>query len=344
MTVTAADGQVAAARGEQKIARRVANWLPGGLAVLVLLAYSGIGRPIWLDEALHFAMGGMTFPELLRTIDYTTIEINHGQTGAYLLADWLLLQAFGANAFALRLPSLISAALMLWAALYILRTVRIGILWQSIMMLAFASHVVLMSYTAEARPYMPLAGSAIAMLAYFITNPGQRSSFEPRTFAVFGLLVGSIMQAYWPLYLALAVLIGLVVQALNSNQVWVSWTRLRTYLALPYLLASTGLFFGVGLLTWMRWPREFAYDPFQWFGSFSGAVSVFVEDHLTFGLPASLWIVLGVATGIAVFLIRGQWREFVGPFLVLAGGLLSSIVISWLSYSRSYWVNTKAKR
>gem|GEM_PF-5494695 len=39
-------------------------------------------------------------------MDYTTIEIKHGQTGVCMFLHWLLRQVFGANLFFLRLPGL----------------------------------------------------------------------------------------------------------------------------------------------------------------------------------------------------------------------------------------------
>ncbi len=49
------------------------------------------GKPLWLDEGFHFSMGNMSLQEALQTVDYTTIEINHGQTGVYMFLDWLLM-------------------------------------------------------------------------------------------------------------------------------------------------------------------------------------------------------------------------------------------------------------
>ena len=57
------------------------------LVSLITVLYMGLWRGLWFDELLHFAMGGMTFEYLVRTIDYTTIHVNHGQTGFYMLLD-----------------------------------------------------------------------------------------------------------------------------------------------------------------------------------------------------------------------------------------------------------------
>ncbi|MEI8241203.1 MAG: hypothetical protein WCI22_17460, partial [Actinomycetota bacterium] len=77
--------------------QRVALWLTG---IGVLAVYAGTWRPIWYDELLHYALGAMSWQDALRTVDYTTIEVNHGQTGVYMLLDFALLKVFGANAVA----------------------------------------------------------------------------------------------------------------------------------------------------------------------------------------------------------------------------------------------------
>ena len=152
-------------------------WAELGLWVLgavILFLYSGIWRPIWFDEFLHFAMGGMTWEYALKTVDYTTIEVNHGQTGVYMLLDWLLLQAFGASAVALRLPSLLAAALLLAAAVTFLRRRGFGYGWQYLVLLALAAHTALIWFTGEARPYMPLAAAGVAVLAYYQYDASSR--------------------------------------------------------------------------------------------------------------------------------------------------------------------------
>jgi hypothetical protein len=44
-------------------------------------------------------MGNMSLQGALQTVDYTTIEINHGQTGVYMFLDWALMQVFGVDLF-----------------------------------------------------------------------------------------------------------------------------------------------------------------------------------------------------------------------------------------------------
>ena len=100
---------------------RVWDVLLGLLAIVAVAAFAGFQRPLWIDEVLHFATGAMSFSDVMRTVDYTTIEINHGQTGVYILLDWLFLQIFGASAVALRVPSLIASGVLLWSSILFIR-------------------------------------------------------------------------------------------------------------------------------------------------------------------------------------------------------------------------------
>ena len=133
--------------------------LLGLLSTALIVFYASIGRPLWIDEFLHFAFGGFTSTlSAWHAITNSIRAFNFGQTGLYMLVDYWLLKLFGANLLALRLPSLLSAGLMLWAGFEFLSKRRYGPLWQVNLLVCYLGQQTLMYYTGEARPYMALAG------------------------------------------------------------------------------------------------------------------------------------------------------------------------------------------
>lgn len=307
-------------------------------AAAVLVIAGAWNRPIWLDEFLHFALGAMTFGEVLQTIDYTTIEINHGQTGIYMLADWALLQAFGANAVALRLPSLLSALALMFAAVVFLRNRGLSRFWQWLVLVALAGNQLWVLYVAEARPYMPLAASAVSLIAFYAASPEQRLTWPVRILAVIGLLLGAILHPYWIYFLLMAIAFGLLLAW--TDQTWSFKPKsLWRFSGGPLLILSLLLFFIIGQLTWMRRVREFAYDPFEWFASPSDAVSAFLRLHI-YGDYPFVWALLFVLTLAA--LIQRPWRAkarlFIPPIALIVIGISGSLAVSAISASRQYWI------
>lgn len=142
-----------------KILEMAVSALLGLLGCALIVAYASIGRPLWIDEFLHFAFGG--FPSTVsawHAIRHSIGSINFGQTGIYMLLDYWLLKAFGANAVALRFPSILSAGLTLWGGLEFLQKRRYPAIWQFILVVCYLGQATLMYYTGEARPYMALTG------------------------------------------------------------------------------------------------------------------------------------------------------------------------------------------
>ena len=111
---------------------RIGDHMLGVVAValaIALVLYSD-RYPIWRVRFLHFALGALPGGgDAWQVIRETVLTFNFNQTGIYMMADFWLLKLFGASAFALRLPSLLSAAWLLIAAASVL-TMR-GF-WQSV--------------------------------------------------------------------------------------------------------------------------------------------------------------------------------------------------------------------
>lgn len=325
-----------------------------GCSVLILVLYMGLWRGLWFDELLHFAMGGMTFEYAVKTVDFTTTEVNHGQTGVYLLLDWLLLQVFGASAIALRLPSLVSAGFMLWAAVVFMRAKGFGWRWQLVAVVAIGANSTLMFFAGEARPYMPMAASAVVMLAFYALPLESRRTWQGRVLGVFGFLFGAAVHPYWILMWAAVATFSVVVMLTQE-----SWARRLTAvwnsLAPAYVLPALAIFLIVGQLTWMRRVFAFGADTDQIY-NWAAISSAFVWDHFSFvpyyasvrssmgPIAVSGWVtitVLAVAglTGLWLLGCRACRHRRLGPPLLLLGvGVGSSVALTFQSYRLAYWI------
>ena len=312
-------------------------WISGAV---ILLAYAGLWRPIWFDEFLHFAMGGMTFEYALKTIDYTTIEVNHGQTGVYMLLDWVLLQIFGANALVLRLPSLLSAALLLAAAVTFLRLRGFSYGWQYLVLLSFAGHTALMFFTGEARPYMPLAAASVAVLAYYQYGIDNRRRPWPLILGISGVIGGALFHPYIVYMIALLLPFSIWMAVRDGRISW-SLKPVIRFMNLPLLITSGVLFLAIGQLTWMRRVLSFGYGPLDMMGnSWSATIRRGIVNHFANQTTPWFWVAgLALVTFIAIALTRFKVSSRIVPPLVLISiGVLSSVAVSALSALRTYWI------
>lgn len=338
MTSTCLDGSSGLTLG-----RRTANAAQLGPPLLFLfcmglsLIFAGWHRPLWIDEVLHFAVGSMSLPEVLRTIDYTSNRINHGQTGFYILVDWALLQLTGANAFALRLPSLVSLLMLLWCSAWIIRIRGFGLPWQLVAILSVCSHFYLVSFAAEARPYMPLAASAVAMVTYFLADLETRRRLSMRIIGAFGLYFGALMQAYWILFLIVAVAFAFLVRNLDECRCFRASDLVR--LISPVVtVPAVFLYLLITLLTWFRDPPQFDYAPFEMIGGLERAQRVFWAHHIETWSPRPVWIVLGLALLMVLGVERKLIRALIAPVVLVFTGLVSSAFLSLISISNGYWL------
>jgi hypothetical protein len=65
------------------------------ISVGVTAIFSGLNRPLWIDEYLHFALAGIPWSQTLEVMVATNSNINHGQTFFYQIFSVGLLNAFG---------------------------------------------------------------------------------------------------------------------------------------------------------------------------------------------------------------------------------------------------------
>jgi hypothetical protein len=255
-----------------------------------------------------------------------------------MLADWALLQAFGASAIALRLPSLIASLVLMWAAVLFLRNRGMNWFWQWFVLVALAGSAMWVYFIAEARPYMPLAASAVALVAFYCATPSQRRSWPVRIVGVVGLIGGALFHPYWIYYLGMAGVFGLLVAWADRS--WsVTLKSIWRFVGGWLLVVALVSFVLVGQLTWMRRVREFNYNPFEWLESPSSTAELMLRDHLV-GDFRTQWLFMGTAVLIVVISTRPRQRaaRLLLPIVLLILGLASSLLISYLSYIRDYWI------
>ena len=278
-------------------------------------------------------------------------SFNFNQTGIYMLLDFWLLKLFGASAFALRLPSLLSAGWLLISAATFCSARRLGNAWKVVLILALLAQPWVMNFAAEARPYMPLAAATVGSFAFY-SMPLERRRGAVQWFGAISICLGSLMHPYFPAYLAAVICIGFIRAVLEDN---VHFTRVDfiRFLDARKVVAGLAIFLMAGGLTWMRGSIALHLDPFQWIHREDLLVTSLGAVHLGFVCPCgiSLWTwysppYLILYAMAAVFLLyplsHGAWqarlRGLLAPSLLAFGTLLLSSGLAWLSYRSHYWI------
>lgn len=319
--------------------------LPWLLAVAALVLNSATGRPIWVDEYVHFALAAEpTTADALDMLRQTLGQgsISHGQTGTYMLLDYWLLSLAGADALALRLPSILSAALMFAAAILLFRRLGLSIGWQLAVVLALCGQHLLMYFAQEARPYLPLAAAATAMLAYYMLRPARPRSRGVLALGIAAMLLGVLMHPYFALYWPAMLLVAWV-HHLDSTGQRPSLLALVRFANPGLVAAGVAIFLLLGLATWMPGQGRFAYDPFEWMKSPTLAEHFLAYSHWQFVMPR-----LDLAIGLTVVAVvgpallpgtrRAALRGLLPPALLILVALGLSVMVSWLSWRVNYWI------
>ena len=276
-------------------------------------------------------------------------SFNFNQTGIYMLLDFWLLKLFGASAFALRLPSLLSAGWLLISAATFCSARRLGNAWKVVLILALLAQPWVMNFAAEARPYMPLAAATVGSFAFY-SMPLERRRGAVQWFGAISICLGSLMHPYFPAYLAAVICIGFIRAVLEDN---VHFTRVDfiRFLDARKVVAGLAIFLMAGGLTWMRGSIALHLDPFQWIHREDLLVTSLGAVHLGFVCPCgiSLWtwysppylILYAMAAVLLLYpLSHGAWqarlRGLLAPSLLAFGTLLLSSGLAWLSYRSHY--------
>jgi hypothetical protein len=324
--------------------RRIAVFgLLGLLSCALIVLYASIGRPLWIDEFLHFAFGGFrSTHSAWHAIRHSIGTFNFGQTGIYMLVDYWLLKLFGANLIALRLPSTLSAGLMLWAGFEFLTKRRYGPLWQVNLIVCYLGQATLMYYTGEARPYMALAGASVGAFTYYILTPEERGSRSVRILGWLSILWGAAIHPYFAFYWLSLYAFGFLV-AVYEKRATFSWKSAISHLNLPLSVIGSVIYFGIGFATWIVHKPKLHYDPFQWV-SHGKVYETFVDlCHFQFlGKLGSSWLWFTVILCLFHFCLNAEAKtlskRLLPPALLIWVAMLLSVYVSWESFKHHYWI------
>ncbi|MBD2653313.1 hypothetical protein H6G45_07380 [Synechocystis sp. FACHB-383] len=310
--------------------------------------YSSFGRPLWIDEFLHFALGSYeTTGEAWHVIRESILEINHGQTGIYMIINYWLMQIFGASTFWLRFPSLLSGLGLMLSTLYLFRLWQISFLWQFIGIMALGSQTQLMYFVGEARPYMPLVSATVCTLAYYSTPINLRSKFIFKIFGTLSVLIGVLFHPYFCIYW-LGIVIFTYLQKLIEATEKFSFKSAIQHINVLLLLGGCLIFILLGESTWLRggFSEKTNLDPFQWIKSEQLFTSFFQLNHLEF-LQSFLFPLI-IASMTPVLLVAciprlrsNYFKSFVSPILLMIFALAASILLSYISYLSNYWIMSR---
>ncbi|OLT61724.1 hypothetical protein [Moorena bouillonii] len=313
------------------------------LSLFCVALHSSFGRPIWIDEFLHFAFGSYeTTAEAWNAISQSILTINHGQTGIYMLINYWLMQLFGANIFWLRFPSIFSGLVLFLAAIYLFRLWGMPFFWQVIGILALFDQTQLMYFVGEARPYMPLVTATVCTLAYYSTPLPQRTRPILTFFGLFSILMGVLFHPYFYVYW-LAIIVFTYLQKLIKIGKKISINSVIKHTNIPLCVLGTIVYFTLGLLTWLRGQPEFTFDPFYW-SKKDELITTFIGfSHFEFlqkFLEPLLITIFVIFSIIIVYpkLRKVYLKELISPIFLIIIALGISIFLSYVSFRSNYWI------
>ena len=335
------------------IKNKFVNYHLSNICLLLLCLFcvalsSSFGRPLWIDEFLHFALGGYeTTTEAWNIISHSILAVNHGQTGIYMLIDYWLMQFFGANIFWLRFPSIFSGLVLFLSALYLFRLWGMPFLWQVIGIFALSSQTQIMYYVGEARPYMPLVTATVCTLAYYSTPLSQRKRPIFIFFGLFSILIGVLFHPYFSIYWLVIILFTYVQKLIETGEKF----SINSILKHTNILLSTLgiiIYIYLGLLTWLRGhPNlEFKFDPFQWIKKDKLIITFMELSHFEF-LQKFLYpliSIIAIIFSIVVFfpnLRKTYLKDLISPISLIVMSLGISIFLSYVSFRSDYWILTR---
>jgi hypothetical protein len=316
----------------------------GFIAALGLLfLFSSWNRPLLYDEYVYFALGGLpSTASAVEVIHSTTTNVNQGVTGAYMLADYWLLSAFGASTAALRLPSLLFAIALLFYAVIFLRSRGAGPWVIAALPILLATQELLMRYAGEARTYMPLAAAVIGLLAYYSLRDGsarKAAALVPIvgwSAAVIGVLFHPYIALYWPAILVFSYFV--FASRPHSTRDFIRFAN-------PYLvITGSVMFLVVGLLTWMRGRANADVDPFNFL---PGPLPIeilaqnlyFLNESTLSIVTASLLVISWViASLVAQVKFKSLVRVTLRPVALIALAFALALGVSFISIRADFWI------
>ncbi len=324
-------------------ARDRAFWIAYLLAAFaIVLSYSSIFRPMWIDEAIHFVLSGQpTLGDLLLRLHNPDAGFLTRQTGFYQVVNYLTLQVTGANWVALRLPSILSAGLMIWAMYVFLRERGASRTFQFVGLIALAGQAGFMYYVGEARPYLPYAATTLGILAFLTANDQSQRRGSVKLLGWLSFFLGALFHLYFLLVLPIVLAYSVWFRFFTTNS-RPMWGAIFRTLHVRLVGSSVALALVLGWLTWMRPQNTNQLDAFAWTGgNLTSLIDTVINFHLEFlPAPALRTSFMIVEAGLAIWLLITRKyrynRELFASSLLILAAAATTVIIAASSVANSY--------
>jgi hypothetical protein len=308
-------------------------------SVLVLVLFSSANRPIWYDEMVVFTFAGL--PDLATVVHQvfaTTTNLNLGQTGTYLLAEYVSVNLFGASWVSMRLPSLLCAIWAL-AALYVfLRARQVQPILIALTPLMCLGYPTLWYFAGEARPYMPLVAAVLGVTAYYSLQIAQRSRVIYRALGWGSVILGATGHPYFLLYWPALIVFFATVGYAGPKPQLLPRSLLR-FANTPLLVAGLSIGVLVGALTWMRGNIEQAvpWDAWLTYSLPQELARSLLWPFFDSGLLGAVALLLLVSLVVAR-LAQGRRKWVTPPLALMALSVALALIVSTASILNEFWV------
>lgn len=310
------------------------------IAIFLLFAVS-VTRPVvlWTDEFLYFAFGAFdsTF-QALQKVRASTANVNHGQTGFYMLLNHLMLQAFGASYFVLRLPSYLAFVVSLVLGCRYLRNCGFSSLACATFVLGMGLSQLNLQHAAEARPYMVLQATVVAALWAWQRTASLGRSLSPLLFVG---VVGILFHPFFPLYLALIVFSGAALFPEQRKRLLVIWRGKGKASLVFTVVAWFVVFLVVGKFSWFQTlGKKHGMDPYAWIGQLKYPLPLSMLAVIL-GPSGKFWFPVMLAVALASwFRKRAIWISPAGKHLLQLVSIfcVTQALLVWVTLASQYWI------
>ena len=326
------------------------------LSCWIVFSFGSFWRPLWLDEVLHVSFAALpSWSDALTAVHDPVPGVLTNQTGFYQLLNFASVRLFGVSLLVFRLPSILSAILMLLAATVFLRGRRVPRTLTALGLTLFTFQTTLMYFAGEARPYMLLAASGLGVIAFLSQSPIDRKRWYISAFGWTSLVLSALSHAYFWIVLPIGLIMAIWLHCgPDQKNRWNVQNLLRVAAPVP-VVSSVIIAFVVAMLTWTRCNCPYTYNPFVFMKSWQGVFSRLAEQHYQFVslgfLPTTFGgIYLGVfILGLQLLMILiyvlklfpRVMRDLVGGSILAILGVGSSLVIALASYLGRYHILEK---
>lgn len=283
--------------------------------------------------------------DALALIHTTTTNVNQGVTGAYILVDWFLLQPFGASDVVLRLPSLLTGALFFTYSAVFLRLRGAGTWPIALFPIFMLTQDLVMHYAGEARTYMPLAASAVGILAYYSLPSAKRNTSGGRILGWSAVLLGVVFHPYIALYWpALLLFAFFTFSSTRPPSTQPAIRRVITFANPLLVMAGTMLYSVIALLTWARGKAQAYVDPFNFLPG-PLPVEILAQNLYSLNSPVVRGAVVLFAGAVLLGLVAlGRTvsahvlRSLAAPVVLMGLAFMLSLFISWITIRADFWI------